>query len=192
MSRTRATRASGRVRPSLMGLVTVAPGRARASPAGLVTVLLCALMAGACATRVVPDAFSISLVPTVSVPIRVGADVGFRLSSSTAGYASLYLIDPVGEVSVLAENLPLAAGSLEYPSPAHGFTLTASQPVGVNRVILLVTRQPFDGFSGEATLTSPVSLALRSDEFLPRLDSATAVLPGTTWAMDEIRIRVVG
>ena len=75
-----------------------------------VMVALCIVMVGACATRVVPDAFSISLVPTVPVPIRVGTDVGFRLSSTTAGYASLYLIDPVGQVSVLAENVPLAAG----------------------------------------------------------------------------------
>ena len=177
MSRTRATRANGRIRASQVGLGTVA---------------LCTLMLGACATRVVPEAFSVSLVPTVPVPIRVGTDVSFRLSSTTAGYASLYLIDPVGQVSVLAENLPLAAGSLDYPSSAQGFTLTASQPVGVNRVILLVTRQPFNGFSGEATLTSPVSLALRADEFLPRLDGATAVLSGTSWATDEIQIRVVG
>ena len=102
----------------------------------------------------VQEPFSISLVAAVPVPIRVGMHLGFRLSSSTAGYANLYLIDPLGQVSVLAENLPLAAGSIEYPSPAHGFTLAASQPVGVNRVILLVTRQPFDGFSGEATLSS--------------------------------------
>ena len=137
-------------------------------------------------------AFSISLVPAVPVPIRIGTQLGFRLSSSTAGYASLYLIDPVGEVWVLTENLPLAAGSLEYPSAAQGFTLTASQPVGVNRVILLVTRRPFDGFSGNATLTSAVSLALRAGAFVPQLNRATTGLPRMSWATDEIRVRVVG
>ena len=137
-------------------------------------------------------AFSLSLVPAVGVPIRIGTRLGFRLSSSTAGYANLYLIDPVGEVWVLAENLPLAAGSLEYPSSAQPFTLAASQPVGVNRVILLVTRQPFAGFAGNATLTSAVSLALRAHEFLPQLNRATSGLPRTSWATDEIRVRVVG
>ena len=34
--------------------------------------------------------FSISLVPTAPAPIQVGTQLGFRLSSSTAGYASLY------------------------------------------------------------------------------------------------------
>ena len=140
----------------------------------------------------VRDPLSVSLVPTVPVPIRVGTQLGFRLSSSTAGYAGLYLLDPVGQVSVLAENLPLAAGSLDYPSRAHGFTLAANQPVGVNRIILLVTRQPFDGFSGEATLTSPVSLALRASEFVTELDRATALLPRASWVTDEIEIRVVG
>ena len=136
--------------------------------------------------------FSVSLVPTVPVPIRIGTNLGFRLSSSTAGYANLYLVDPVGEVWVLAENLPLAAGSLEYPSSAQQFTLAAAQPVGFNRVILLVTRQPFAGFGGNATLTSPVSLALRANEFLPQLNRATGGLPRESWATDEIRVRIVG
>lgn len=136
--------------------------------------------------------FSVSLVPTVPVPIRIGTNLGFRLSSSTAGYANLYLIDPVGEVWVLAENLPLAAGSLEYPSSAQRFTLAAAQPVGFNRVILLVTRQPFAGFGGNATLTSPVSLALRANAFLPQLNRATGGLPRKSWATDEIRVRIVG
>ena len=95
--------------------------------------------------------FAVSLVPTVPVPVRVGAELGFQLSSGTAGYASLYVIDPVYAVQVMAENLPVPAGSLEYPS-SQGFTLRAVQPVGFNRAILLVTRQPFSGFSGNDTL----------------------------------------
>ena len=87
-------------------------------------------------------AFSVSVVPAVSVPVRIGARFGFHLSSGTAGYASLYMIDPVYSVQVLAENLPLPAGSLEYPSSSQGFTLRADSPVGLNWVILLVTRQP--------------------------------------------------
>ena len=136
--------------------------------------------------------FSVSLVPTVPVPIRIGTNLGFRLSSSTAGYANLYLIDPVGEVWVLAENMPLAAGSLEYPSSAQRFTLAAAQPVGSNRVVLLVTRQPFAGFGGNATLTRPVSLALRANAFVPQLNRATGGLPRESWATDEIGVRIVG
>ena len=136
--------------------------------------------------------FSLSLVPAVPVPIRIGTRLGFRLSSTTAGYANLYLIDPLGAVSALAENFPLAAGSLEYPSSAEAFTLAAGEPVGFNRVILFVTRQPFDGFAGSGTLTRPVSLALRAGEFLAQLNRAAASLPPAAWATDEIRVRVVG
>ena len=170
--------------------------------------LLCGLccVASGCGTREVPvevpvpvdvpfavaGPFSISVVPTVPVPIRVGTQLGVRLSSGTAGYAHLYLIDPVGAVSVLAENLPLAAGSLEYPSPEHGFTLSAGQPVGTNTIVLLVTRQPFNGFSGAATLTSPVSLPYRAPAFMSRLNDATASMPRSGWAIDQIAVRVVG
>ena len=135
--------------------------------------------------------FSVSLVPTVPVPIRLDTSLGFRLSSSTAGYGSLYVIDPSYQVQVLAENLPLAAGSLEYPS-SQGFTLLAAQPVGFNRAIMLVTRQPFRGFSSDATLTSPVTLAIDGRNFVRQLNRATATLPRLSWAADEVCLRIVG
>ncbi len=135
--------------------------------------------------------FAVSLVPTVSVPIRVDTALGFRLSSSTAGYGSLYVIDPSYRVQVLGENLPLAAGSLEYPS-SQGFTLMASQPVGFNRAIMLVTRQPFRGFSSDATLTTPVDLAIDGRDFVRQLNRATETLPRLAWAADEVCLRVVG
>ena len=137
-------------------------------------------------------AFSISLVPAVPVPIRIGTNLGFNVSSSTAGYYSLYLIDPVGEVWVLAENMPLGAGSIVYPSPpVQNFTLAAAEPLGINRVILLVTRDPFAGFSGDRTLTRAVSLAVRGGAFLAQLNGAVAGLPSSDWATDEITVRVV-
>jgi len=136
--------------------------------------------------------FSISLVPAVPVPIRIGANLGFNVSSSTAGYYGLYLIDPVGEVWVLAENLPLGSGSITYPSPPmQNFTLAAAEPLGANQVILLVTRNPFAGFSGNETLTRAVSLAVRGDAFISQLNSALSTLPRSDWATDQITVRVV-
>ena len=138
--------------------------------------------------------FSISLVPTVPVPIRIGTSLGFNVSANTAGYASLYLIDPAGRVTVLGENMVVsAARDLVYPAAVDGFTVAAAEPVGFNQVILLVTRQPFaGGFSGVETLTTPVSLALGSGEFRRQLNRRTGMIPRTAWAMDEIRVRVVG
>lgn len=138
-----------------------------------------------------PPPFAVSLVPTVPVPIRLDTSLGFRLSSSTAGYGSLYVIDPSYRVQVLAENLPVAAGSLEYPS-SQGFTLRAAQPVGFNRAIMLVTRQPFRGFSSDATLTTPVELAIDGRNFVRQLNEATSTLPQLSWAADEVCLRVVG
>ncbi len=135
--------------------------------------------------------FSVSLVPTVPVPIRVGTQLGFQLSSGAAGYASLYVIDPVHDVQIFAENLPLPAGNLEYPS-SQGFTVRAAEPVGFNRAILLVTRQPFSGFSGDDTLTAPVSTALDGRAFVGQLNDVTRALPSSSWAADEICLRVVG
>jgi len=138
--------------------------------------------------------FYISVVPTAGTPIRLGTTLGFNVSANTAGYASLYLINPQGQVTVLGENMVVsAARDLVYPSPTDGFTLTAAEPVGNNQVVLFVTRQPFvNGFSGYDTLTRPVSLALRAAEFRSQLRRRAAALPPTSWAMDEIQVRVVG
>jgi hypothetical protein len=138
------------------------------------------------------EPFSISLVPAVPVPIRIGTNLGFNVSSSTAGYYSLYLIDPVGEVWVLAENMPLPAGSVVYPSPpTQNFTLAAAEPLGTNRIILVVTRGQFAGFSGNATLTRAVSLAVRGGTFVSQLNATLATLAPSDWATDEITVRVV-
>ena len=171
---------------------------------GFVTAVLWAMTLGACKSGPVVrladgilyvpagQPFAISLVPSVPVPIRLGTNLGFNVSSSTAGYYSLYLIDPAADVWVLAENMPLPAGSVTYPSPpAQNFTLTAAEPLGVNRVILLVTRDPINGFSGDNTLSSAVSLAIRGNAFVARLNGTTRTLPPSDWAIDEIRVSIV-
>ena len=139
--------------------------------------------------------FAVGVVSTFAPPIRIGTPIGFRLSSSLAGLGHLYLINATGTVTVLAENLPLAAGSqLDFPGPAAGFTITATRPAGINRVILLVTLDPFVGFANTqgATLGSPVPLTLEAEEFLRRLDDATEDLPDPSWATSETRVQVVG
>ena len=167
-----------------------------------VAAALCIMALEACATTrplapgvlYIPavQPFAISLVPAVPVPIRLGAQLGFSVSSGTAGYYSLYLIDPASEVWVLGENMPLGAGSVTYPSPpAQDFTLTAAEPLGRNRVIVLVTRDPISGLSGDITVTSAVSLAIRGNTFVERLNSTIRSLPSSDWAIDEITVSVV-
>lgn len=139
--------------------------------------------------------FAVGVVPTSAPPIRIGTPIGFRLSSSLAGVGHLYLIDAAGGVTVLAENLPVAAGSqLGFPDPVAGFTITATRPAGINRVILLVTLDPFAGFANTqgAPLGSPVPLTLAAEEFLQRLADATGSLPEASWATAEVRVQVVG
>ena len=107
----------------------------------------------------------------------------------------LYLIDATGTVSVLAENLPLAAGvQVDFPDAAAGFTIESRRPAGVNRVVLLVTLARMAGFANTQgmPLTSPVPLTLEAEEFLRRLDDLTGELPEASWATAETRVQVVG
>ena len=173
-----------------------------------VTVALLPLAASGCASNHRPPmgaaqvdvdgnaapAFAVGVTPTMAPPVVVGTPVGFRLSSNRDGYAHLYLIGSDGGVTALAENLPVAEGAqAEWPPPGGGVTVWASAPVGVDRLILLVTRQPFVGFvdaAGQA-LARPVGLAETAEAFLNRFNRATASLPAASWAVAETRVQVV-
>ncbi len=139
-------------------------------------------------------AFAIGVTPTIAPPVAVGMPVGFRVSSSEAGYGHLYLINADEGVLMLAENLPLEAGAqVDYPRLGEGVRIQASPPAGIDRLILLVTRQPFVGFADNqgTTLTRPVALAATAEAFLRDLNRATESLPAASWAVAETRVQVV-
>ena len=140
------------------------------------------------------SAFAVGVAPTKAPPVAVGSLIGFRLSSSETGYGHLYLINADEGVTMLVENLPLAAGAqVDYPRPVDGIQIRASPPAGIDRLILLVTRQPFVGFADNRgnTLTRPVALALTADVFLRDFNRATGGLPETAWEVAETRVQVV-
>ncbi len=141
--------------------------------------------------------FAVGVVPTMAPPLRVGAVLAFRLSSSADGYGHLYLMATSGEVTRLVENLPLAAGAqTDYPRPDDGIQIQVSAPAGVDRLVLLVTRRPFAGFADNADnqgqlAISPMELTATAEDFLRKLNDATANLPTSEWAVTEARVQVI-
>ena len=126
-------------------------------------------------------AFAAGVTPTMAPPVAVGTPVGFRMSSSEWGFGHLYLVGADGGVTMLAENLPVAAGAqVAYPRAADGLVIRASLPAGIDRVVFLVTRQPFAGFADNqgSTLTRPMVLASTAETFLRRLNRANAADAG--------------
>ena len=139
-------------------------------------------------------AFAVGVTPTMAPPVAMGTAVGFRVSSSEMGYGHLYLINADGGVTMLAENLPLPAGAqVDYPRPEDGIRIRATPPAGIDRLILLVTRQPFDGFTDNDgnTLTRPVGLESTAEVFLEEFNDVTENLPASSWAVAETRVEVV-
>ena len=122
-------------------------------------------------------------------PLRLEDPVFFTLSTSATGHGHLYLLNTSGTVVALAENLSVAPDApVVFPAPDAGFTIRARPPVGTNRVLFLVTRQPFRGFGGAG---APVTLTVQGDAFIANLNAATARLPGNGWALAETRVEVV-
>lgn len=138
--------------------------------------------------------FAVGIVPTQAPPVRIGTPVSFQMASSAAGFGHLYLINASGNVLAMAENLPIAANApVLYPNPGGGVTLRATPPAGTERVVLLVTRQPFAGFGGTggATSTQPRMLALTPAAFIEKLNTATSALVRESWAIAEERLQII-
>ena len=137
-----------------------------------------------------PFTASVSLIG--STPLRFGNLVSFVLSTSTAGHGHLYMLNASGKVVALAENLPMAPGArILFPPPGAKFAIRARPPAGTDRVLFLVTQQPFPGLGGGGAGAAPVTLAMSGDAFIANLNAATARLPGNGWVLAETRVEVV-
>ena len=131
--------------------------------------------------------FSVGVVPNRAPPVRIGEELGFTLSASASGYGHLYLLNASGAVLVLAENMPVTGGAQAvFPAPGGGFIFRASPPAGVERILFLVTRQPFAGFGGGAS--GPVQLPVKASEFVENLNAATGNFPGQRWGVQPFAL----
>jgi hypothetical protein len=134
--------------------------------------------------------FAAGIVPNRAPPVRIGDEVGFMLSASETGYGHLYLLNASGGVLVLAENLLVAGGAqTAFPTPGSDFVFRASPPAGIERVLFLMTRQPFRGFGAGAS--SPVQIPVQARDFIMELNAATGQLPGQGWVVAETRVEIV-
>lgn len=134
--------------------------------------------------------FAVGVIPNRAPPVRIGDELGFMLSASETGFGHLYLLNASGGVLVLVENLLVAGGAQTmFPAPGSTFTFRASPPAGVERVVFLMTHQPFRGFGGGAS--GPVQLPVQARDFIMQLNAATRQLPGQGWVVAEVRVEIV-
>ena len=134
--------------------------------------------------------FSVGVIPNRAPPVRIGDKLAFLLSANATGYGHLYLLNASGGVLVLGENLPVAADQqMVFPALGGAFTFRATPPPGVERVIFMMTRQPFKGFGGGAS--GPVQLPMQPEDFIDDLNTATEQLPEQGWALAETRVEIV-
>lgn len=141
-----------------------------------------------------PPGFVLALVPSAPTPLPLGQALRVRLSSSLGGFAQLYLFQSGGQVVLLAENLPLPPGEqLVVPRPSDGFMLQARPPAGVERFVLLVTRQPYAGFGAApgVTVTRPMVLNATAETVIGQINLRARALPRDAWASTELRIQTI-
>ena len=134
--------------------------------------------------------FSVGVIPNRAPPVRIGDELAFILSANATGYGHVYLLNASGGVLVLTENLPMAADrQTVFPAPGGTFKFRATPPAGMERVIFMMTRQPFRGFGGGAS--GPVQIPMQAQDFIDDLNEATGQLPEHGWAVAEARVEIV-
>ena len=126
---------------------------------------------------------------TPASPLRLGESIELTLTTDTTGYGHLYLLNASGQVLALVENLPVAGGvPVTLPPPEASYKLRTTTTPGTGRVLFLVTREPFAGFSGGA---APASIGLGAKAFMTSLNAATARLVSNGWALAETRLELL-
>ena len=141
-----------------------------------------------------PDATIVAgLVPDRAPPVAIGDEIGFSISANADAYGHLYLLNASGRVFVLVENLPLPANvQVRYPGDHAEYALRAQPPAGVERVVLLVTKHRFAGFSQGAAASGPVQIAVDARRFVSDLNAAARQLPDEDWTVVETRLQIIG
>jgi hypothetical protein len=131
--------------------------------------------------------FNVSLTPTTAHVLAIGSPIGFSLGATAKGYANLYALSASGKVQLWLENVPIKAGrALSYPSQG---VIRATPPGGDEQILLVVTREPFDGFAHGAT-RSPLVLQHSHSEFRQAVAAKMSRLPRGSWASAELVVRV--
>lgn len=139
--------------------------------------------------------FAAAVLPLGDQPVRAGQLFSFQISTGLAGFGHLYLLTNTGEVIALGENLQLGGGvRFRYPPDGAASVLRAKPPAGVDRVVLVVTRQPFAGLVGRngRRFHDPVAILETHQDFLDRMRRTLSALPPSDWAVAESLVEVVG
>jgi hypothetical protein len=131
----------------------------------------------------------VSLVPVGPSVLKIGAPIGFQLTSSARGYAHLYALDPSGKTQVWLENVRIRAHRpLTYP--LAGFTVRAAPPAGDETIVFVVSRRPINGFAGHGTTHTPFDAQIPPADFHNTLTKKMSALPARDWVSTKVQLRV--
>lgn len=132
----------------------------------------------------------IELVPVDGRRVTVGRPVRFEIKSNHDGFAHLFVVSASGRVQLWMENVPVGAKrTLRYPGSA--VTIEAAAPEGCDRLLLIVSRNRLDGFTGRDTVRKPRDLDMDEAAFRRDLDSMMADYPSTDWTWTTASVEVV-
>ncbi|GGE24652.1 hypothetical protein GCM10011390_50110 [Aureimonas endophytica] len=132
----------------------------------------------------------VSLVPSGSTVLPVGAPYRFTIVASQPSYGHVYVASASGKVQVWAENIRLASGK-PVSMPPSGLRIVASAPAGDDTIYFYATRDRFSrGFFKGTTVRKPADLQLTEAQFRSAMAERLAAQSKQGWASTTQVIRV--
>ncbi|GGL11418.1 peptidase C14 [Deinococcus radiotolerans] len=129
--------------------------------------------------------FLVTVTPSAA-RFRVGQPISYAVTSSDDGYLNLLELDEQGNIAILfpnqyaQDNRVLASRTYTLPAAAdRPYRFVASEPLGITRVVALVSAQPLNLYTTPGNAVGPFRMLLNLEHFqqLAALFKATSVLP---------------
>lgn len=133
--------------------------------------------------------FHVGVLPIGPSSIAIGTPFALRMVSTADGFAGLYVLSASGRTQAWFENVRFHAGkSIVYPQ--RGVIVRATPPAGDETVILTVSRDRMEGFSGAFESAIPLDLQYTHEGLRAAIQQKFNELRRERWAFAEIQIRV--
>ena len=133
---------------------------------------------------------SIGLTPTTPSPLRFGDALAVAITANARAFASIYVINPQGDVVSLGENIPVDPGT-PIVAPGRG-VLRASAPAGRTRLLAIASLTPLAGVTPGGPQPVIRAIALEPTALTDAINAATGGLPYGTWAGAQAIVDVEG
>lgn len=129
----------------------------------------------------------------LSPMVKIGEWLTFRYSADKAGFVNIFAVNSSGRTTQLIQNKRVTGhATYSFPEKVDNFDVKVSGPKGVEHLVLVYSKQPFNPLlAGELKSSNvPSGLTLNSSQLLHRLQVSLTNLDVEQWARSDAKLEI--